>query len=172
MQIRDNPRRLPKSLRILAANAAILILLALVPPIARIDLYTGTWMQQLNLQPKLHAYCATHACAVDPALVTTSYALQGSYAIIVSFIASIALSLLPRWKMAMKDKLGLPIVVLGASFLFTFADATGIERGRIFSNYVHLHAIYLLDPALIHMFVTSTILAAFFTEKLKLGKGA
>ena len=138
---------------ILTANALGLVTLAILPVALHFDLYTGGWLGSLHVQPKLHEYCQTHRCSLDPALVSTSYAFQGIYALTLTLIGSIlCLHFREFGDRKVRIKGSVSMLIITAVFLFD--DATGFERG-IYSNYVYSNPAYIFHPTFAFLIVTS-----------------
>lgn len=92
MHTNDTLRQFRRRLaQLLGMNALILVTLAAMPVLLSVDLYTAQWLASIHVQPKLHEYCGSHVCALDPALVSTSYALQGAYSLAWSLLGGIAI---------------------------------------------------------------------------------
>lgn len=148
----------------LGMNALALLALAALPVLLSIDLYTGHWLASMHVQPKLHEYCRSHICALDPALVSTSYALQGAYSLAWALFGGMAVlrsSNLGSFKTKAK---AVGAIVLCA-IIFVFDDATGVDRGGIYSNYVHSNSAYLFRPTFMHLFVTTIVIASCWYDR-------
>ena len=150
--------------QLLGMNALILATLAALPVLLSVDLYTGQWLASIHVQPKLHEYCGSHVCALDPALVSTSYALQGVYSLAWSLLGGIAIMRSNNLG-STKTKTKAIGAVLICAVLFVFRDATGIDGSGFFKNYVHIHYVYLFEPTSMHIFVTSIVIASCWIER-------
>jgi len=151
----DHHRRLRTKLRgLLAANAAILAALTMVPIAFHMDLYTGGALQALHVQPKLHEYCLAYQCSISAAKVSTSYALQGAYALCLTMLGGIA-ALRSTLLNERKPRIAGAAAMLIITSVFLFDDASTIDGGGLFSNYVHRNAAYLFHPTVPFLAVTS-----------------
>lgn len=147
----------------LSLNALVLLALAALPVVLSADLYTGQWLESLNVQPKLHEYCRAHACALDPALVSTSYVLQGAYSLMWVIIGGTISARSSNISRNVKIKGIISISAISIIALFDDADVMG--RINFFSNLVHRNPIHLFHPTFPHLIVTSILVSICWSER-------
>lgn len=158
-------------LTLVGVSTAFYILSAAIVLIAGIDLYSGSWFEQLGAQRMSLADCERHGCGQASRSIATAYIVHGSYSLLFIFAGLLVggrhRNFWKERKATVKFLLGL----IALDIVPTWIGAGRLELEGSATSLLREYSVWMFGGALVHIFFNAAIAAtavdAIYHEPLR-----